>query len=122
MSSASWRDPESTVTAGNDRDGRGRPPDRDLAGTSLGRPEESILCPQAPGLAVGAASALPWGQIKDQSPLCDAVPTRSTGPVFVAEEGSWMPVPAPVPRAALADLRRSSVLIISSAGLLSGRV
>ena len=76
-------------------------------------PRRALFVPHARRLAAGAASTLPWGQIKDQSPLCDAVPGRFTGVVFVAEE-RHLDAGADAAQARLANLRRGGALIISS--------
>lgn len=76
-------------------------------------PGRAPFVPHAPGLAAGAAGTLPWGQIKDQSPLCDAVPGRFTGAVFVAEE-RHLEAGFDAAQSRLADLARSGALSTSS--------
>ena len=72
------------------------------------------------GLAVCAVIAAPRGQIKDQSPLCDAVPGPFTGAVLVAEErrldAGWNV------QAMLANLGRSGALIVSSVDSRDNRI
>lgn len=56
--------------------------------------------------------AASWGQIKDQSPLPDAVPARFTSAVLVAE--GRLDASFDVVRAGLADLLYRGALITSS--------
>ena len=83
--------------------------------------ERAAFVLHVPGLAVCAAIAAPRGQIKDQSPLCDAGPGPFTGAVLVAEERR-LDAGLDAVQAMLANLGRSGVLIISSVDSRDSRI
>jgi hypothetical protein len=82
---------------------------------------DAAFVPHVPELAFIAAFTAPRGQIKDQSPLRDAVPGPFNGAVLVAEE-RHLDAGFDAVQAMLANLGRSGGQIIFSAGSADNRI